>query len=75
MMDKQDNEISFACDQCHQAVLFDNGIDFRQAWYALTDQGWTASKSRDGDWSHYCSKECRSPNGSMLDQPSRSVGR
>ncbi len=73
MIDEADGERTFVCDGCGSRAEFDNGVDFRSAWYSLADQGWVAFKDRYGEWSHYC-RDCarrRASGVAILDQPAR----
>jgi len=71
--EEYNGEFTWSCDECGASASYVDKIDFRSAWGELKGQGWTASKSRDGDWSHYC-RDCDSKRPSaeaILDQRGR----
>jgi hypothetical protein len=72
MIDQRQDEQAFVCCACGKRASF-TGEDIRQAWSIAHARGWAAAKV-DGEWDHWCSKECRSPVG-LLDQPARRASR
>ena len=76
-MSFSENEDCFewSCDGCGLTAEFKRGG--RGSFMCCVDEiklrGWLISRTRDGDWSHYCAKCRRKSAASILDMPSNKV--
>lgn len=53
MIDKQYGKLIFICDECDESLETDTKL-FAEADALRKEEGWIATKSRSGNWTHTC---------------------